>query len=277
MDRAIEVGALLQRLGVEPDSFRKPRVRPDSPASQEKKTEVASSGDGSSSVATSPETSAANVEQVSSIEPEPAAEGEPEPQAETKSEPQVSEATQESVSDPEPVEEPAPVLEPVASDAPLGTEFTEQQPESEPDPVGGENVELDDDLTTEEPVSLSLSDIRTAWFAFCDTVEDSKRLLGAHLENGAPTGFEDGALEITFDPSCNFEYENVFKHRDVIARGFRSHFGEPARVVVKKGTVSDQQRPPKPLSESDKRREAFDEIRQKNPVWNEMIERFSLK
>jgi DNA polymerase III subunit gamma/tau len=249
MDRAVNLGALLQRLGVEPDSFRKSRVRPEAETSAEKKTEVVSS-----------DTSAAP----------------PVPKTKASTEP----------SDPPPVEteETAEIVSPEAPDPPeipATPEAPVEQPVQQVDDEISDDSSDDQDDEAEptdiDSSTLSLSEIRQGWFAFCDRVDEIKRLLGTHLESGAPTGYEDGALEITFDSGSSFEYENVFKHRNQISVGFREHFGQTVRVLAKTGTIPENALPPRPLTEGEKRKQKFDEIKTSNPVWNEMVERFSLK
>ena len=241
MDRAVDLGSLLQRMGVEPGSFRQPRVRPDGSPSSEKKTEVVKSENAHGSPPRDTYVPPTN------------------PQADEDSESAKSSQTHN----------PAP------SEALSKNDDVHEHDDS---PVVDTNDQSDDDEEVEpEAGALALVDIRDGWYAFCDRVDGMKRLLGTHMESGAPTGLEDGALEITFDPGSRFEYENVFKHRDQIAVGFREHFGQSVRVLAKTGTVQEHMRPPRPLTDGEKRKQQFEELRKQNPVWNEMVERFSLK
>ncbi|MCB2211821.1 DNA polymerase III subunit gamma/tau [bacterium] len=261
MDRAVDVGALLQRMGVEPGSFRQARTRPkaDQPTQQAQAKPAETKP-----VPEQPAPVSVDTEQAD----KPAAETTAEPDPEPAQQPEKVAAT------PDPPA-PAPEPETVSSVEPEPIDAAAEADDA--DLNSDEDEEAASDLAEAESETIGVDQIRKAWVQFCDRVEDMKRLLGSHLEKGAPTGFEDGALEITFDPSCNFEYENVFRNRDDIARGFRSHFGVTARVIAKKGTIPEQLRPPKRLTEGEKRRMQFDEIRRNHPVWNEMVERFSLR
>ncbi len=276
MDRAVDVGALLQRMGVEPGSFRQARTRPaaeKSTQTQAKQAETESASKPAAEAEPQTQVSPAaktTVEEVPEASPENRQQSDPETDPEPAPQPEKVAAT---------LDPPAPAPEPevARSVAPEPISEAAEADADDTDLTNDDDEEAATDLAEAESETIGVDQIRKAWVQFCDRVEDMKRLLGSHLEKGAPTGFEDGALEITFDPTCNFEYENVFRNRDDVARGFRSHFGVAARVIAKKGTIPEQLRPPKRLTEGEKRRMQFDEIRRKHPVWNEMVERFSLR
>ena len=282
MDRAVDLGALLEKMGVEPASFKQGRVR--------------------SETSPSPKPEAA---------PQPVVEPQPEPEPELVPEPE--EVTKEEEPSPAPEAEEAPVEEerPPApetgalSEEPEVPSDDDNPDEGEDEDDGGEPVEPDppedapgggaetpappverddgddEDAAEEEDLSdgrqLSLVDIRSEWLSLCDRVNELRLTLGGFLERGAPTMLENGSLEITFDPSNKYDYEQVLKHRSVVGRAFLDQFGVSKKIMVAKGTIPESARPTKRKSEGEKKREEFAKVLEDNPAWSEMVKRFQLK
>lgn len=307
MDRAVELGALLQRMGVEPDSFRTPRRRPQGPAAGATSAENGPGPGGGASgrgPEHGPERAPAGGTGAGGAggEEEPgrasAAKQQPGPVAVLDETDEPDEArpgsdsdtvaangtSRERVNGADRAASPADHAAGEPEAAEQGETDTPEAespnaPAAETGPGSGSDPR---ELDEEEPPAgdepgITLVQVREAWLDFCDSVEDGRRLLGSHLERGAPTSLEDGSLEVTFEPACAFEFENVFKHRDEIGRAFRSQFGESRRIVVKKGTVPESLRPAKRPSEHEQRRQRFEQLLEQNPVWKQMVERFELK
>ena len=294
MDRAVDVGALLQRMGYAPDRFEQDRVRPESSdVSESSKDGEKKTPDASSSV----DTTESQTKSVAESTPENV-----DSSTETDTDEQIG---TDSPTDADPVDDPANNSVATEPDTETGTVTGEESdevdtPESKPDRSASADTDdppqhddedlppdLEDDtqelsdedeetLVSDERPTLVLADIRSDWLEFCDLVDEERRLLGTHLEKGAPVSFENDALEVIFDPSCNFEYENVFKNRDAVERAFRSQFGRTCRVVAKRGSVPEHLRPPKRATEHEQRQQKFEKILEEKPVWKELVERFQL-
>ncbi len=298
MDRAVEIGALLERLGVAPESLRRaqgtdtpPAARPSAPparataspdmaapAAASPAAKQASPPPGESPAATAassggggstPETAAGKQEspgaerdgsggQPSGGTDKPATPGKPKPPGDSP--------------EPPPDDDPGPPP-PKPPDSP-------SPGASGPSPEeNGEPEEENDILAADEGEStqLSLVDLRAGWLELCDRVNGLRRTLGVHLEQGAPTAVENGAVEITFDPANEFEYEQVARHRQYIQRALRLHFGASRKVILKRGSVPESARPPRRKSLGEKQRELLKKALERNPVWRDMMQRFDLE
>ncbi|MCB2200252.1 DNA polymerase III subunit gamma/tau [bacterium] len=275
MDRAVDLGALLERMGVEPGSFKEGRVRSESSPSP--KTQAAEPpSEPASQPKPAPEPEPA---QVPEPEPEPdheppAEEEERPPAPEAGDQPEDSDSSSEDEKDDgededdggEPVEPDPP------QDAPDSGAKT-PAPEVEQDDEDADSTEDD----TGEERQLSLVDVRSEWLSFCDRVNDLRLTLGGFLERGAPTMMENGSLEITFETTNKYDYEQVLKHRSVIGKAFLEQFGVSKKILITKGSIPESARPKKRKSEGEKKREEFAKVLEDNPAWGEMVKRFQLK
>jgi DNA polymerase-3 subunit gamma/tau len=237
MDRAVQIGALLERMGINPGDLKTPLAnkssRSDNPRAAEKKTPDLTS-------------------------PAPAA------QTVSASKPTAAPTQQSS---PQTSQPPAP--EPRKADMP-------EEEEPEEDPANGDSEDSETSIEGESD-RVSAADVRSSWIELCDEVNQERRTLGVHLELGAPTGIENGAVENTFAPENRFDYEQVLRHRELVAKAFRRHFGVSRRVVLKQGAIPDFAQPRRRMTEGEERNERFDRLLQEHPVWREMMERLDLK
>ncbi len=257
MDRAVDLGELLGRMGIEHDSFKQP-VKHSGESSPDKETHIAE---------TTALTAEGNIG------------GGGKGQARMKPEKDASPGNGGG--------EPPPG-EPEEGDDDGGPDLPEDPPgglsagNAGPSPSAQNGDENDEDNDLDESPEadsgqLSLTDLRAAWLDLCDRVNLEKRTLGTHLEVGAPTSMENGAVEVTFDPANAFEYQQVLRHQDRIRKAFRLQFGLSKKFVVKKGTIPENLRPRKRKTSGEKREERFREALNENPVWKQMVERFDLK
>lgn len=251
MDRAVELGALLERLGVAPDQFQQP-MKPRDPAA---------------------------VLKVAPDEPKPVT---PQP-AEKKTDPQ-------SINEPKPTPPPQdkpgddkdegddddddspPPPAPKSPVAPPSESEPEENGEEENGDANGES-----DVVEGDNGQLSLVNVRESWLTLCDEVARERRTLGVSLELGAPTAMENGALEVTFSPDNRFDQEQILRNRDVVAMAFRRYFGISKRIVLKSGVIPESAQPPRRKTQSEERKERFEKLLEEKPVWREMIDRLELK
>ena len=245
MDRAVDLGALLERMGVQSGQFQQPMTQSETKAQPPQK-------------AVPPPTEAKKPEA-------PAKPSEPE----SKKDDTPPEDNDEGDDDdgPPPPEPPKPPPAPTSAPVP---EEDEEDREEEPEVDTGEPP-------APENGQLTLVDVRSGWLELCEEVSRERRTLGVALEAGAPTGLQNGAVEVTFEPDFRFDHDQVLRNRDLVAQAFRRHFGISKRIVVRSGTVPEAARPPKRKTRSEERKERFEKLLEDRPVWREMIERLELK
>ncbi len=247
MDRAINLGILLEQLGVKP-----------APYGEQKKN-------------------------LSKTEPVP---------AETLEEPPITEQTEAVIplqepitpepSTPETPEELSSPAEPVEFSNPEQVIETEEKKQETFTEQTIEDNDLDEDInsepdTGEKVAEPQLSLIREDWLNLCNTVNMKSYSLGLHLEAGAPTRYDEGTLEISFEKNGNFHYETVRKHPGEISSAFRKIYGVPVKITFRIGDIPDELRPPKRKSQNEAKQETFKHLLEDRPVWKEMVERFDLK
>jgi len=244
MDRAVDLGALLESMGVQPGQYQQPlpkssaETASDRKPAAEKKAAKASPVDVKSS-----ESSSAEEQKPPEDDGDDGDEGPPpEPPPKTPSGP---------TSSPEPDEE-------------------EDAEENNGEAGTG-------DSSSAENGQLTLVDVREGWLGLCDEVSRERRTLGVALEAGAPTMMENGAVEVTFEPDFRFDHDQVMRNRDLVTKAFRRYFGVSKRVVIRNGPVAEALRPPRRKTHTEQRRERFEELLKDRPVWREMIERLELK
>ena len=278
MDRAVDLGALLERMGVEPASFKQERVH-SAPSATPKPA--------APPIEPAPEPPSTVSEPSPPVEEIPPEASEPEVPADEPpapvTDPNDVDLASPNLEEPEPPEEDEGEDddeddggEPVEPDEPLLTpDGGEPEPESEPEDEGD-----DEGPTVEEDNGdrqLSLVDIRQQWLDFCDQVNSMRLTLGACMERGAPTLLENGSLEITFDPKNKFDYEQALRQRELIGQAFRKQFGISKRIVLSRGAIPEGAQPEKRKSQSEQRREEFAKALEERPAWSEMVKRFQLK
>lgn len=233
MDRAVDLGALLQRMGVEPKSFRQPMSHGEAKRNDPPKQQSS----------------------------QPVAQPAPQP-------------TQQLV---------ASGREHTAPQSVPSSENEEERPEGEQ--LGSEPVkqgsESDNEskavVRSQQQGELTVERICSDWVKISDAANTKKLLLGSQLGMGAPTGFVDDALELTFEQQNKFAMQEILKHRDIIAEVLRECYGVSLRLIISTGEIPKEARPERRRTEEEIRREKIKDALETNAVWKDMVQRFELK
>ncbi|MFH0883662.1 MAG: DNA polymerase III subunit gamma/tau [bacterium] len=245
MDRAVDLGALLERMGVQAGQFQQPVTRTKEKTPSEPKP-VPKSAESKTAAAPAEKTR---------------------PSSKNEDIPPEDDEGDDSDDGPPPPEPPKAPSGPVPSQVP------EEEVDEGDEEVNGDHGEP----STPENGQLTLVDVRSGWLGLCDEVSRERRTLGVALEAGAPTMIENGAVEVTFEPDFRFDHDQVLRNRDLVAQAFRKYFGVSKRIVVKTGAIPETAKPPHRKTQSEERRERFEKLLEERPVWREMIERLELK
>ncbi len=279
MDRAVELGALLETLGVAPESFQQPVQReavtspePVKPAAPPKKPEKLEKPE--------PEQPAQPADAASPEEPGPVAKEEAAPthqdEPETKKDdpaPEKEEPASEKVEPASEKEEPALESEPqtsVAAPKPAATPETGVN-DSEEDEE--EEAEGEEESTESE---ISLEAIRSRWLDFTDAISEEQHTLGSQVEQGAPTELDDEALTLTFPSNAKFAFDMTQQNRDVVRKAFRKQFGVGRDVRIAQGEIADKHKPPRRKSHREVKQQEFQLDLKEHPVWQSTVERLGL-
>ncbi len=263
MDRAIELGALLQKMGVAPESFKHPVQREPVPA----RPKVAAPPPPPPPKPAQPKAAAPPPPPP----PPPQVKEEPEKKAEEVQEKpavkadEVAEKVQTPVEPSEPKEAKTEEIKPTVEE-PVDEDVLDDE----------EDVEIDSDAGAVTD-SLTLDTVRKQWLEFADAVYDEQHTLGPQVEEGAPTDLTDSALTITFAPKDKFAYEQVNQSRETLNKAFRKQFGVLRQIQVNRGDIPDNMRPPRRLSSRELKQEEFKLELEEHPVWKQMVERLDLR
>jgi DNA polymerase III subunit gamma/tau len=254
MDRAVDLGALLEKMGVAPDSFKQKRKR----ATGARESVHVDGGE-------APENPKVTDESEKAIRTSV-------PEEEIVEE-VVEKVVEEIVENIDTLPEPKPAVVPQPEPQVSLEDKVAAEPPVESNDKGDEEV----DTSTNLDSLPTLDEVRKRWHELLDIANREKQFLGVQLEQGAPTKIEDGALEITFDPSDSFDQSQILEHRKLVSKSFRLLYGSPVRIIVTRGEIPENLRPPRRKSDREKRQERFGKLLEENPAWGELVKRLDLK
>ena len=254
MDHAIQLGALLEKMGVAPDSFRLKKVASTLPTTLQE----------------SEETKPTQSEEDSSTKPE---------------------STQHPLKTVEPVvqslktgEDQSKGPEPdagivVTPTIPRGPSSPVKPDKAPPAPPSDNPEKKPSEGEFGEGEQLTLAKLREEWLYFCDRVGDENKLAGSSLEAATPTNLTGNSLEITFEPVYRFQYDTLQRGNccQAIQNTLANLYRQSLAVKLKIGTVPDTLKPSQRKTESELESEMFQKTIQDKPVMQDLVKRFALE
>lgn len=254
MDRAIDLGALLEKMGVQPASFKKPMKNGAVPI---------------------PKASEATTPAQSKKEPQAAekkTEGEtnqddPANTSDDRSDEDDESGSEDQGPDPPPPD-PAPVA-PVtgASLEPSDNDIDEPGEDDLPPSENGE----------EEGEQLTLVQLKDDWLLLCEAVGAKFRLVGSALEYAAPVKLNGDSLTIAFEPKDDFHRERAEQKQDKISKALFERYGVRRQILLITEVIPDDLRPQRRKTSREVQTEAFRQQLEKNPVWQQLVQRLDLE
>jgi len=256
MDRAVDIGALLEQMGVAPDSFKTPVKR--EPFAKTKAAKIET--DDNSIIEKEQDT--VEIEEKDTTISTPAV-------VEDTTAEDATIADLPTTGNSESVEDSRETV--LLKEDDSAEEHTDQAEIS---------AEKEDKKTESQPevaMELTLQQLRERWLDICENINPNKRSLGANLEKGAPTGFDGKMLEITYEQDDSFAYDLAQRNREELSAALKRTFGIEIQVKVIQGEISEDARPPKRKTQKEIRQETFQDLLDERPVLKEMVERLDLK
>lgn len=138
--------------------------------------------------------------------------------------------TPESKREAAPVKEITPIIKDAHSDFKRNHETTAANGNSQHDPA---EVNAKIPATTENSV-VSLEKIKNEWLNIIDAVKSQKIHLGSFLNEGCPTGLQEGTLEISFGKENGFHIKTILQNRQLIQTVIYNQTGFNLSIHCKK-------------------------------------------
>ncbi len=250
MDRAVDIGLLLQSLGAEPESYTAEEVR--GPVSKAKVESPAPApvNEPAAAIKVKKDTETAKPDSTDAAEND-VTKGPDEP--EEPDEP-------DTPDDPPPPNDPAPTATPPTPDK------DDSPPAKGPESDSPEN----------EP-QLTLMELRERWEEFCDNAHAMRASLGSTLQAGAPISLNNGSLEITWSDDESLWRDKARKNLPIIEKAFEKTFGTKKRVSVIAGNIPKGAAPLIQKTQSEQNKEELTLVLEDRPVWKHLVERLDLK
>ncbi len=269
MDRAVDLAALLKKLGVEPGSFKEPVKKNETVIRQDvdnKKDSVIAEKKEETVAPTAKEKEVSRP-----AEPSLPRETTP-PRPHTETDLNLANAPAQMDELPPPPEEPPsdfdipPSMDEVRKDRGASSGSRGKKPVEPYHSDTGQNEDIEK--------TLNLSTLREKWLSFCDEVRKTSISVSVQLELGAPTSLDHEMLTIMFEDA--FKEESVKKDIPTIQNALLAVFGVNRRIITTVGEIAPNQRPQRRITSREKYEQEFKENLEKNPVWKQMQQRFDL-
>jgi DNA polymerase-3 subunit gamma/tau len=136
--------------------------------------------------------------------------------------------------------------------------------------LGEQNLAFDEKPL--EEVTLGLEEIQVLWSEVINKIKKTKVALASFLEDGLPHNIERNLLTIAFDNSNTFAQEHVEKNSKLIEKVLESDFKLPLRIKFASLDFQQMGIEQKPRTDD----EILQDLKKKEPVLNDIINRFGL-
>jgi DNA polymerase-3 subunit gamma/tau len=136
--------------------------------------------------------------------------------------------------------------------------------------MGEPNLTMDKQPVKE--VKMGLDEIQSLWSDVINKVKTTKVALASFLEDGLPHAIDRNLLTIAYDHSNTFAQQHVEKNSKLIEKIFSSDFQLPLRVKFISLDFKQLGIEQKPRTDD----EILEDLKKKEPVLNDIINRFGL-
>ena len=125
---------------------------------------------------------------------------------------------------------------------------------------------------SEQEVNIDLNEIQALWSDVINRVKTTKVALASFLEDGLPHTIDRNLLTIAYDHSNTFAQQHVEKNSKLIEKIFLSDFQLPLRIKFISLDFKQLGIEQKPRTDD----EILEDLKKKEPVLNDIINRFGL-